>query len=282
MKIITDIIALELAGSWNGTNCGVDDEAPTPARLEMQPDGFNIWYFNDIPQAGDGVEAVVGWHCIGVGIGYWWGQVANSNVTWCNLFQYSHSSILGDGNIEEDVYINWAYGGEGQFAEPKGFCPTHLDTNPDLLPLQATFVRAPSSNGDLSPVAKSSSNSVMSSCNVPASRPIEEQPRCHSLFVAHGLPIPDPFGTRTSGDGSEDEKDDERNDGESVDMSDEDDDEAGTKFLSSLPAIDKVTCKAIPPAEEEDKSLGVSYDPFSTMVLPFFAIVSLVVPMLVM
>jgi len=67
---------------WDGSNCGIDDPEPQVAQLEMHENGTNVWIFDGQRQTGDQYEAVVGWHCIDVGRGYWWGMVPYSNVTW--------------------------------------------------------------------------------------------------------------------------------------------------------------------------------------------------------
>lgn len=115
---------LELVGFWEGSNCGLNDPESVPATLKLDQDGVNIWSFADketgilLPQTGDhGVEAMVGWQCIDVGKGYWWGRVPYSDVLWCNLFQVKqvvHDATTNDGDALILVsYTNLAYGGQG-------------------------------------------------------------------------------------------------------------------------------------------------------------------------
>lgn len=159
---------LELTGSWIGSNCGLGDAAPTAARLEMQTNGSNVWFFDGLPQTGDGVEAVIGWHCIDVGVGYWWGKVNGSDVLWCNLFQVAQQ----DGQL---IYINYAYGDEGVGALSTGACPTNLDLVESQKPLQASFAQ------------ELSSSNVEFVCNVPAG---QDQPSCNSRYTNDKVPNP--------------------------------------------------------------------------------------------
>jgi len=181
--------ALELVGMWEGSNCGINDAKPQLAQLEMYPNGTNAWIFDGVRQTGLGYEAVVGWQCIGVGRGYWWGMVRYSNVTWCNLFQVSQDEETGDVG-----YINYAYGGEGVGALSQGSCPVDLATDAgDLSPLQASFVRVtgPPSNG----LTNNETAAVMMTCNVPAGGE-QLQPSCNPQFGGNytaGGVGPDPF-----------------------------------------------------------------------------------------
>lgn len=164
---------LEVVGTWKGSNCGIDDPSPTPAQLEMYPNGTNLWIFDGEIQTGSGVEAVVGWHCIDVGVGYWWGMVPYDDVLWCNLFQVTRNEA------GEDVYINYALGGEGIGAQTLGSCPEDVlpeATNTGFQPLQASFSKLPSAV-----------NAVQMTCRVPAGQP---QPSCNSLFTDDAVPNP--------------------------------------------------------------------------------------------
>lgn len=140
----------------------------------MNASGVNVWYFDGLAQTGEGVEAVIGWQCVDIGRGYWWGLTPHSNVPWCNIFQVSQD---GNGDI---TYINWSYGEEGVFAVALGLCPTNFSTDPDLQPLQASFRRVLPGDG---------STTLAMTCTVPASS-LEEQPACHSQFSG---PPPNPF-----------------------------------------------------------------------------------------
>lgn len=181
---------LELVGAWEGSNCGLNDPEPVPAQLQMAENGVNIWSFADaetgvlMPQTGDGYEVIVGYQCIDVGRGYWWGQVPYSDVLWCNLFQVEEEDSP-DGKVVR--YTNLAYGGQGVGALAQGACPTTLalptSESASLKPLQATFVRR---------LAESSS--LARTCNVPAGSTDRVQPSHNSQFPA-GEALPNPFAT---------------------------------------------------------------------------------------
>ena len=145
------------------------------ANLTMENDGTNVWYFDGQPQTGIGVEAVIGWQCVDVGKGYWWGMVPNSNVAWCNVFQVTNITV-GD-NTPALEYINWSYGGEGVGAISTGECPVTFSTEKDLKPLQASFTRTVSAAA------------VAFTCSVPAGSSTK-QPSCKSQFEDGSVPNP--------------------------------------------------------------------------------------------
>ncbi|CAB9497429.1 hypothetical protein (Partial), partial [Seminavis robusta] len=121
-----------------GTNCAATgtQQEPTRASLSMYGNGTNIWYFDGVPQTGLGVEAMVGWDCLGhQGRGVWWGQTADSSEYWCNLFQVEYGE-----ETRQATYINYAFGGTGQYASAEGSCPTTFDEIPPDA-LQASFSR---------------------------------------------------------------------------------------------------------------------------------------------
>ena len=176
----------ELVGSWKGSNCGMDDPSPVVAELELADNGANIWSFANPntgqleSQTGDGIEVIVGYQCIDVGKGYWWGQVPYSDVLWCNLFQVQEMDDTPKGEMKQVSYINLAYGGQGVGAPAMDACPTSL-TKLDKVqkPLQASFVRA------------IEASSLEFTCNVPAGSD-RVQPSHNSQFPP-GQPIPNPF-----------------------------------------------------------------------------------------
>jgi hypothetical protein len=180
----------ELVGSWQGSNCGLNDPQPVVAGLEMAENGANVWSFADadtgtlLPQTGDGIEVVVGWQCIDVGKGYWWGQVPYSDVLWCNLFQVEE--VESDDDDDETTlvsYINLAYGGQGVGALSEGACPTNLSDLETLMkPLQASFTKRVDAFEVLA-----------MTCDVPAGSPDREQPSFNSQFPG-GAAVPNPFG----------------------------------------------------------------------------------------
>jgi len=178
----------ELVGMWKGGNCGLNDPEPVVAELEMADNGANIWSFTDtqtgelMPQTGDGIEVIVGWQCIDVGKGYWWGQVPYSDVLWCNLFQVQplEPEDNSNGSMTKVSYVNLAYGGQGVGALAEGACPTDLGSlESSMKPLQASFVR----EIDITDLSMT--------CNVPAGSD-QVQPSYNSQFPAD-IPIPNPF-----------------------------------------------------------------------------------------
>jgi len=181
---------VELVGAWTGSNCGLNDPRPVEAELEMAENGVNIWYFEDeetgelLPQTGDGFEVIVGYQCIDVGRGYWWGKVSYSDVLWCNLFQVEE--IDSDEHTLVLSYTNLAYGGQGVGALSEGACPTDLTSlEPSMKPLQASFTRR---------ILKENFPDL--TCNVPAGSKGRVQPSHNSQFPAD-TPIPDPFRAET-------------------------------------------------------------------------------------
>lgn len=182
---------MELVGSWKGSNCGLNDPEPVVAKLEMAENGVNVWSFADkdtgilMSQTGDGVEVIVGWQCIDVGKGYWWGQVPYSDVLWCNLFQVEEvnsEDASNDNNTTLVSYVNLAYGGQGVGALAEGACPTSLATlEPSAKPLQASFTKPMDATDNFS-----------MTCNVPAGSKDRVQPSYNSQFPS-GAPIPNPF-----------------------------------------------------------------------------------------
>jgi len=180
---------MELVGLWNGSNCGLDDPEPVNAELEMAENGVNIWYFADsetstlVPQTGAGVEVIVGYQCIDIGKGYWWGQVPYNDVLWCNLFQVEEVDS-GSDNTKLVSYTNLAYGGQGVGAMALGACPTSLTTlETSMKPLQASFMKK---MDDMEEFAMT--------CNVPAGSKDQVQPSLNSQFSS-GVIIPNPFDT---------------------------------------------------------------------------------------
>eukprot|EP00523_Entomoneis_sp_CCMP467_P004870 CAMPEP_0168756638 /NCGR_PEP_ID=MMETSP0724-20121128/20724_1 /TAXON_ID=265536 /ORGANISM="Amphiprora sp., Strain CCMP467" /LENGTH=270 /DNA_ID=CAMNT_0008805363 /DNA_START=64 /DNA_END=876 /DNA_ORIENTATION=- len=170
---------VELVGIWNGSNCGLNDGAPVKADLTMDANGTNIWYFDGIPQTGSGVEAVVGWNCLPdgpPGVGYWWGQTQESDQYWCNLFQVTY-----DADSRQATYINYAFGGEGQFANAVGSCPTGLENIPANA-LQATFSRQLGETEAMEFTCQASVSSM-------------EALSCQSQFEANNETIPNPLET---------------------------------------------------------------------------------------
>lgn len=178
---------VELTGLWTGTNCGINDTEPVLAELQMAENGVNVWSFEDketgqlLRQTGEGVETIIGFQCIDVGRGYWWGMVPYSDVLWCNLFQVEELS--SDDHTTLVSYINLAYGGEGVGALSAGECPTNLASpDPSLNYLQASFTKR---------IVKSD-ESIPMTCDVPAGSTDRVQPSLYSQFPA-GAPIPNPF-----------------------------------------------------------------------------------------
>lgn len=215
---------IELVGLWEGSNCGVDDPAyllnftnkasitpPVPGTLVMDEDGVNVWSFADaktgrlVSQTGDGVEVIVGWQCVDVGRGYWWGQTLDSDHLWCNLYdvQVIESSSPDNQNTNNTTtlvsYVNLAHG-----AEFPGACPTTLTTNPLFEPLQASFKQIYATNFDY----------AMMTCNVPAGSKDKVQPSCNSQFPSD-VEIPNPFVG------------------------------SGSSSSSSLPVFDQITCEPL-------------------------------------
>jgi len=184
---------LELVGLWKGTHCGLDDPHPVVGELEMAENGANVWSFVDgetgilMPQTGDGVEVIVGWQCIDVGVGYWWGQVPHSDTLWCNLFQVQEIKphVTPDSDDKTSIsHISVAYGGQGVGASAEGACPTSLTVlNPSIKLLQASFTRQMDVREKLS-----------MTCNVPAGSKDRVQPSHNSKFHTD-IAIPNPFGT---------------------------------------------------------------------------------------
>jgi len=182
---------LELIGSWKGSNCGLNDPELVVAELEMEENGVNVWSFADkdtgilMPQTGEGVEVIVGWQCIDVGKGYWWGQVPYSDVMWCNLFQVEEvnsDDTPKDNNTTFVSYVNLAYGGQGVGALAEGACPTSLTTlEPSTKPLQASFTKKIEATDNFS-----------MTCNVPAGSKDRVQPSQNSQFPS-GVAVPNPF-----------------------------------------------------------------------------------------
>lgn len=172
---------MELTGVWTGTNCVQNSNEPVLAELQMVENGVNLWSFQDketghlVRQTGrGGVETMVGFQCIGVGRGYWWGMVPDSDIRWCNLFQVQ--VISSDENTTVVSYINLAHGDEGE-------CPTHLSSpEPGMVHLQASFTKR----------VLTSSKSLDMTCNVPSGSTDRVQPSHNSQF-AHDQAIPNPF-----------------------------------------------------------------------------------------
>lgn len=172
---------IELTGVWTGTNCVQDSNEPVLAELQMAENGANLWSFEDketgqlVRQTGrGGVETMVGFQCIDVGRGYWWGMVPDSDILWCNLFQVQE--ISSDEHTTVVSYINLAHGDEGE-------CPTHLASpEPDIVQLQSSFTKR----------VLTSSKSLAMTCNVPAGSTDRVQPSHNSQFP-HGQAIPNPF-----------------------------------------------------------------------------------------
>ena len=179
---------IELVGSWTGSNCGLNDPEPVVVELEMAENGVNIWYFADdetgelLPQTGDSFEFIVGYQCIDVGKGYWWGKVPYSDVLWCNLFQVEE--VGSDEFTTVLSYTNLAYGGQGVGAIAEGACPTDLASlETSMKPLQASFRKRILTE-----------NFPDMTCNVPAGAKYSIQPSHNSQFPA-ATSIPDPFHT---------------------------------------------------------------------------------------
>ncbi len=177
---------IELTGLWTGSNCGTNDTEPVLAQLQMAENGVNVWSFENketgelLVQTGEGVETMVGYQCIDVGRGYWWGMVPYSDVLWCNLFQVEE--VSSDENTILVSYHNLAYGGEGVGALSAGACPTHLASGDlSVNHVQASFTKR---------ILKS--DALAMTCNVPAGTPGRRQPSHNSQFL-HGTPIPNPF-----------------------------------------------------------------------------------------
>merc|ERR1712194_85446 len=108
--------------------------------LEMTRSGFNTWSFKDeetgdlIPQVGDNGEVIVGYQCVDVGKGYWWGQIPSSDVLWCNLFQ------VDTVNDEDNGTTLVTYHNLAMLA--KGACLTDLTMlNPSMKLMQAHFTK---------------------------------------------------------------------------------------------------------------------------------------------
>ena len=181
---------VELVGAWEGSNCGLNDPEPVRAELEMAENGANIWYFADeetgelLPQTGDGFEIIVGYQCVDVGRGYWWGKVPYSDVLWCNLFQVEE--LESDDYTTVLSYTNLAYGGQGVGALATGACPTDLTSlEPSMKPLQASFTKRILTE-----------NIPEMTCNVSAGSTDRVQPSHNSQFPPE-TPIPDPFHTKS-------------------------------------------------------------------------------------
>lgn len=181
---------VELVGAWEGSNCGLNDPGPVDAELEMAENGVNIWYFAEeetgelLPQTGESFEVIVGYQCIDVGRGYWWGKVPYSDVLWCNLFQVEE--VSSDEFTTVLSYTNLAYGGQGVGALATGACPTDLTSlEPSMKPLQASFTKRILTE-----------NIPEMTCNVPMGAKERVQPSHNSQFP-HETPIPDPFHTES-------------------------------------------------------------------------------------
>lgn len=157
---------VELTGQWQGASCELDTVPPATAALSMDSNGTNIWYIDGRSQTGDGVETVVGWHCLDVGMGYWWGSINNSDTLWCNLWQ-----VTAPINNNETIYINFSYGNQGVEVRPTGVCPdpSNLTLTPSSKPLQATFRLQASMPFNMT-------------CNVPATMSNATQPYCNSFL----------------------------------------------------------------------------------------------------
>lgn len=176
----------ELVGAWEGSNCGLNDPGPVKAELQIAENGVNIWYFEDqqtgelLPQTGDSFEFMVGYQCVDIGRGYWWGKVDYSDVLWCNLFQVEE--VESDEYTTVLSYTNLAYGGEGVGALSEGACPMDLTSlDPSMNPLQASFRRRIFTE-----------NLPDITCNVPADSKDVVQPSYNSQFPDNTT-IPDPF-----------------------------------------------------------------------------------------
>jgi len=174
----------ELAGKWEGSHCEMNGPEPAVVELEMTRSGFNTWSFKDeetgdlIPQVGDNGEVIVGYQCVDVGKGYWWGQIPSSDVLWCNLFQ------VDTVNDEDNGTTLVTYHNLAMLA--KGACLTDLTMlNPSMKLMQAHFTKQVDTV-DLALPARAFT------CDVPAGSTDKVQPSSNSQFPS-SVPVPNPF-----------------------------------------------------------------------------------------
>jgi len=224
----------ELAGKWEGSHCEMDDPEPAVAELEMTRSGFNTWSFQDaetgdlMPQVGDNGEVIVGYQCVDVGKGYWWGQIPSSDILWCNLFQVDTVDDEDNGTTLM-TFHNLAYGGQGAGMLAKGACPTDLTVtmlDPSMKPMQAHFTKQVDTV-DLTLPARAFT------CDVPAGSTDKVQPSSNSQFPSSG-PVPNPF------------------DASPIKSVKSLENFASTIAGKSLPVLCEHTCKALTPLSSED------------------------------
>ncbi len=239
---------IELTGAWTGTNCGMNDTEPVLAELEMAQNGVNVWSFEDketgqlLRQTGEGVEVIVGFQCVDVGRGYWWGMVPYSDVLWCNLFQVEEVSSNDHTTLVS--YINLAYGaGEGVGAVSTGECPTNLmSPDPSINHLQASFTKR---------IVKSS-ETIALTCNVPAGSADRVQPSHNSQFPS-GAPIPNPFTMNSTSTSTSRLRAVNASTGEIIPARNQD-------MVMSLPIMSQTTCKMGVDEDELTKNTSAAFN----------------------
>eukprot|EP00536_Pseudo-nitzschia_multiseries_P009569 jgi/Psemu1/325701/estExt_fgenesh1_pg.C_2700008 len=109
----------ELVGIWEGSYCALNEpESLAAATMEMDNDGILDWTIadpgTDTPMLqsqtgggngngnGNSSEAlVVGWHCIDVGMGYWWSREDGSDEVRCNLFRIQQTSFTKRTDVQD-------------------------------------------------------------------------------------------------------------------------------------------------------------------------------------
>jgi hypothetical protein len=164
----------EILGVWSGNGgksmCG--DGKAIQSNLTMDKSGKMSWFLDETPYPAEGFERLIGWQCVDVGRGFWWGSLPDGSYPWCNAFQYSHSEEDGT-----EVYWNFAYGGKSNKLVA-GACPTDFSTvteaQVDTI-FQVHWKRA---------VPRSPSSM---SCNVPSNSKIA-QPSCGTV-----MPVGNPW-----------------------------------------------------------------------------------------